>query len=87
MLHNYSEFGVKLYYQDLEIQIMEVCICALNLSFLYETASATKFFSGSHNTACYKSSTDNVPMIPPYQAIQQSLLHAEDVRKVAKVLH
>lgn len=77
---------MKLYCQDSEIQIMEVYICALNLSFLYENSKCNKVLLRLTQNCMLQSSTDNVPVIPPYQAIHQSLLHV-DVRQVTKALH
>lgn len=64
--------------------MMEVSVCALNFSFLYENSKCNKVLLRLAQQCMLQNSRDNVPVIPPRQAIQQSLLHAEDVSNLQR---
>lgn len=64
--------------------MMEVSVCALNLSFLYENSKCNKVLLRLAQQCMLQNSRENVPVIPPRQAIQQSLLRAEDVSNLQR---
>lgn len=52
--------------------------------FLYKNCECNKVLLRLTQPCMLQSGTDNVPVIPPHQEIQQSLLHAEDVSKLQR---